>query len=196
MTSTKKMHVKLLFAAFALTVGCATAQPEPEPTPVPGSTTVYLVRHAEKEVGRANDPDPAISAAGQERAKALATRLGPAGIKAIVITQYRRTEETAAPLASAIGVTPEVVSAGRKGDADSAVAAVMRHRGENVLIVGHSKTLADIIEALGGPSLAHLCENQYSTLYVMYLPPTGKPRLVTQHYGRGDPPIEPGCSSM
>lgn len=190
------MHVKLLFAAFALSVGCATAQPEPDPTPVPGSTTVYLVRHAEKEVGHGNDPDPAISAAGHVRAKALATRLDSAGIKAIVVTQFRRTEETAAPLASAIGVTPEVVSAGRKGDADSAVAAVMRHRGENVLIVGHSKTLADIIQALGGPKLAHLCETQYSTLYVMQLPPTGKPKLVTQHYGRGDPPIELGCSSM
>jgi phosphohistidine phosphatase SixA len=196
MTSTKKMHVKLLFAAFALIVGCATAQPEPEPTPVPGSTTVYLVRHAEKDVGHPNDPDPAISAAGQERAKALATRLGPAGIKAIVTTQYRRTEETAAPLASAIGVTPEVVSAGRKGDEDSAAAAVLRHRGEKVLIVGHSKTLAAIIEALGGPILADLCETQYSILYVMHLPPTGKPKLLTQHYGRGDPPIEPGCSSM
>lgn len=198
MTSPEKMHVKLLFAAFALIVGCATAQQEPEldPTPVPGSTTVYLVRHAEKEVGWAKDPDPAISAAGHVRAKALATRLDSAGIKAIVVTQFRRTEETAAPLASAIGVTPEVVSAGRKGDADSAVAAVMRHRGENVLIVGHSKTLADIIQALGGPILAHLCENQYSVLYVMNLPPTGKAKLVTQHYGKGDPPIEPGCSSM
>jgi broad specificity phosphatase PhoE len=196
MTSIKKMQVKLLFAVAALTVGCATAQPEPEPTPVEGSTTVYLVRHAEKEAGRLDDPDPAISAVGQERAKALATRLGQAGIKAIVVTQFKRTEETAAPIAAAIGVTPEIVSAGRKGDADSAAAAVLRHRGEKVLIVGHSKTLADIIEALGGPKLAHLCENQYSTLYVMNLPPTGKPKLVTQHYGRGDPPIEPGCSSM
>ena len=190
------MHVKLLFAAFAFIVGCATAQPEPEPTPVPGSTTVYLVRHAEKAVSQPNDLDPEISPAGQVRAKALATRLAPEGIKAIVTTQYRRTEETAAPLASAIGVMPEVVRAGRTGDADSAAAAVLRHRGEKVLIVGHSKTLAAIIEALGGPRLADLCENQYSILYVMYLPPAGKPRLVTRHYGRGDPPIEPGCSSM
>lgn len=190
------MHVKLLLAAAALIVGCTTAQPEPEPTPVPGSTTVYLVRHAEKDPSHPNDPDPAISAAGQDRAKALAARLAPVGIKAIVTTQFRRTEETAAPLAAAIGVTPEVVSAGRVGDADSAAAAVFRHRGENVLIVGHSKTLAAIIQALGGPVLAHLCESQYSTLYVMHLPPTGKPKLVTQHYGRGDPPIEPGCSSM
>ena len=192
------MQAKLLFAVLVMTVGCAAAQlePEPEPTPVAGSTTVYLVRHAEKEIGRHDDPDPAISAVGQQRAKALATRLASAGIKAIVVTQFRRTEETAAPIASAIGVTPEIVSAGRKGDADSAVAAVMRHRGEKVLIVGHSKTLAGIIEALGGPKLADLCENQYSTLYVMNLPPAGKPKLVTQHYGRGDPPIEPGCSSM
>ena len=210
MTSTKKMHIKVLFAAFALIVGCATAKPASngdrapvagsttvaDSTPVAGATTVYLVRHAEKEPGWRNDPDPAISAVGQERAKALATRLASAGIKAIVVTQFRRTEETAAPIAAAIGVTPEIVSAGRKGDADSAAAFVMRHRGEAVLIVGHSKTLAGIIAALGGPKLDDLCESQFSTLYVMHLPPTGKPKLETQHYGRGDPPIEPGCSYM
>lgn len=196
MTSTKQMHVKLLFAAFALIIGCATAQPVPEPTPVPGSTTVYLVRHAEKAITSSKDDDPPISSAGHERAKALATRLGSAGVTAIVTTQFRRTQETAELLASTIGVTPEIVSAGRKGDADSAVAAIFRHRGKKVLVVGHSKTLNLIIEALGGPRLADLCESQYSTLYVMHLPPTGESKLVTQHYGRGDPPIEPGCSSM
>lgn len=197
MTSTKKMNVKLLFATFALITGCATAgPPQPEPIPVEGSTTVYLVRHAEKDLrADPNAVDPAISSAGQERAEALAARLGSAGIKAIITSQFRRTMETADPLAIAIGVTPEVVRAGWKTDADSARAVVSRHKGEKVLIVGHSKTLPVIIEALGGPRIADICENQYSNLFIMYLPPSGKPRFVKQHYGRGDPPLEPGCST-
>jgi phosphohistidine phosphatase SixA len=196
MTSTKKMDVKLLFASVALIAGCSAAQPEPEPTPVPGSTTVYLVRHAEKDMSDPRAVDPAISSAGQERAKALAARLGDAGIKAIFTSQFRRTMETADPLATAIGVTPEIVRAGWTTDADSAKAAVFRHKGEKVLFVSHSKTIPTIIEALGGPKLADICESQYSNLFIMYLPPTGKPKLIKQNYGRGDPPLEPGCSSM
>jgi phosphohistidine phosphatase SixA len=192
---TRESYVKHSLAALALLIGCATAQPEPEPTPVPGSTTVYLVRHAEKLPSDFRDVDPSISAAGQARAKVLASRLGAAGVTAIVTTQFKRTQQTAEPLASAIGVTPEVVRAGWTGDTDSAVAAVYRHRGEKVLIVGHSKTLAPIIKALGGPTLPDLCESQYSNLYIMYLPPSGKPQLVKQHFGRGDPPLDPGCAA-
>lgn len=196
MTSTKERHVKPVLAAFALIIACAPVQAVPEPTPVPGSTTVYLVRHAEKDLGNPQDIDPPISAAGQARAEALATRLGTAGVTAIVTTQFKRTQETAEPLAAAIGVTPEVVRAGLMGDTDSAVAAVFRHRGKKVLVVGHSRSIPPIIEALGGPKLANICESQYSNLFIVYLPPSGAPQLVRQNYGRGDPPLEPGCSSM
>lgn len=190
------MHVKLLFAAFALIIGCAPAPVLPEPTPEPGSTTVYLVRHAEKEIVNPKELDAPISATGQARAKVLVSRLGTAGVAAIVTSQFRRTQETAAPLAAAIGVTPEVINAGKVGDTDSAVAAVFRHRGKKVLIVGHSKTIPLIIEALGGPRLPDICESQYSDLFIVYLPPSGAPQLVRQKYGRGDPPVEPACASM
>ncbi len=188
------MHVKLLFSAFAFVVSCAPVPVVPEPTPEPGSTTVYLVRHAEKVDLRALDPS--ISTQGRERAKALASRLGAAGVAAILTSQFKRTQETAEPLATTIGVTPEVVPAGRVGDTDSAVAAVYRHRGKKVLVVGHSKTLPPIIHALGGPKLADICESQYSNLFIVYLPPSGPPQMVRQTYGKGDPPPEPGCSSM
>jgi broad specificity phosphatase PhoE len=197
MTFTRKMQLKASFAALAVIIGCGTpVPPVTEPTPVPGSTTVYLVRHAEKERVNPRDDDPSISSAGQQRAKALASRLGAAGVTAIVTTQFKRTQETAEPLAVAMRIAPEIVRAGRVGDTDSAVAAIYRHRGEKVLVVGHSKTLSPIIAALGGPTLAHICETQYSNLYIMYLPPTGKPQLVEDHYGSGDPPREPGCSSQ
>jgi phosphohistidine phosphatase SixA len=196
MTSTKKMHVKLLFAAFALIIGCTPAPPTPEPTPLPGSTTVYLVRHAEKVPSIPGELDPSISAAGKARAKQLASRLGTAGVTAIVTTQFKRTHETAEPIATAIGVTPEVITAGRPGDADSVAAFVLRHRGEKVLIVGHSLTIPGIIEALGGPQLSNICENQYSDLFIMFLPPSGPAQLVRQHYGRGDPPLPRDCSAI
>lgn len=190
------MHVKLLFAAFALIIGCTPPPPTPEPTPVPGSTTVYVVRHAEKVLGVPGDIDPPISAAGKARAKALASRLAGAGVTAIVTTQFKRTHETAEPLATAIGVTPEIIAAGRPGDADSTAAFVLRHRGEKVLVVGHSLTIPGIIEALGGPKLANICEHQYSDLFIVFLPPSGSPQLVRQQYGRGDPPLDRDCGAI
>jgi phosphohistidine phosphatase SixA len=196
MTLTKRKNVKAFFAALALTIGCAPAPVVPEPTPVPGSTTVYLVRHAEKNMDNPKEVDPSISAAGQARARALATRLGAAGVEAIFTSQFKRTQETAEPLAAAIGVTPEVVPAGRIGDTDSALAAIFRHRGKKVVIVGHSKSIPPIIEALGGPKMADICENQYSNLFIVFLPPEGRAQFVRQNYGKFDPPLEPGCSSV
>lgn len=188
------MHVKLLFAAFSLITGCAPAPVVPEPTPEPGSTTVYLVRHAEK--ANLREVDPSISEEGQARAKALASRLGAAGVAAILTTQFRRTQETAEPLATTLGVTPEIVHAGRVGDTDSTLAAVLRHRGKKVLVVGHSKTIPPLIQALGGPKLPDICESQYSNLFIVYLPPSGSSQMVRQTYGKADPPLGAGCSSL
>lgn len=198
MKLTKRISVKASFAVLALSIGCATSQAasEPEPTPQPGSTTVYLVRHAEKDMSDPKDIDPSISAAGITRAQALVSRLDTSGVNAIVTTQFKRTIETAEPLAAKLGVTPEIVIAGRTGDTDSAVAAVYRHLGKKVLVVGHSKSIPPIIEALGGPKLANICESQYSNFFIMYLPASGKPRLIRQNYGKLDPPPEPGCASM
>jgi phosphohistidine phosphatase SixA len=181
-------------AALALLAGCAMQQTKPEPVPVPGTTVVYLVRHAEKAITNSSDPDPDISLRGRARADALATRLATAGVEAIIVTQFRRTQQTADPLAKQIGVTPEILHAGNVGDTDSTAAAVLRHRGSKVLVVGHSLTLPSIIEALGGPKIPNLCENQYSDLYVLYIPPSGKSQLIRQHFGNGDPPLNASCT--
>jgi phosphohistidine phosphatase SixA len=62
-----------------------------------GSTTVIIVRHAEKATDDARDPS--LSPAGQHRAQALASALGDAGVTALYATQYKRTRATAEPLA-------------------------------------------------------------------------------------------------
>ena len=56
---------------------------------------VVIVRHAEKA---ANDPkDPDLSEAGRERAQTLARILKDGHITAIFTTEFKRTQETAAP---------------------------------------------------------------------------------------------------
>jgi phosphohistidine phosphatase SixA len=183
-------------AALAIVTGCATAQQPSDPPVGQQVTTVYLVRHAEKSTAVPTDRDPDLTDAGRKRAADLATRLGAAGVTGIIVTEFKRTRETAQPLASATGVGPEMIPAGIAGAADSVAAAVLRHRGGKVLVVGHSNTIAAIIAALGGPKLPNLCDDEYSNLFVMYIPTSGKVELTRQHYGKSDPAPNQACQEM
>jgi phosphohistidine phosphatase SixA len=145
---------------------------------------VILVRHAEKSTEPKEDPT--LTSAGLERAKALAATLADTGVTAIITTQWRRTKETAAPLAAARGITPEVVATepGKpvEGHADAVAEAIGRHPGGVVLVVGHSNTIAAIVAALGGPKLHELADSAYSDLFLL-TPGPGEARLVHASYG-------------
>ena len=78
--------------------------------------TVIFVRHAERADGGAGTTsmtgapaDPLLSAAGEARAAKLATLLADAGIKGIYTSEFKRTQDTAKPLASKLGLSIEVV---------------------------------------------------------------------------------------
>jgi broad specificity phosphatase PhoE len=151
---------------------------------------VILVRHAEK--AKDGGDDPALSGSGAERAKALAAALADSGVTAIVTTQLRRTGDTAAPLAVARGLTPEVVRV-EKGEpipahAAAVAAAVRRHPGGVVLVVGHSNTVPAIIAALGGPKLPDLADAEYSNLFVLVpgAAQAGPAQLTRTHFGEPD----------
>ena len=60
-------------------------------------TTVFLTRHAERDT--TPPEDPALTAAGKERAERLARMLEGAGVKAVFTSQFARTRETGRPLA-------------------------------------------------------------------------------------------------
>ena len=89
--------------------------------PPPGSTTLFLVRHGESAPATAERPfdlvdghgDPPLHPDGERQAEALGARLARdhdegETIDALYVTTLRRTSQTAAPLARAIGITPVV----------------------------------------------------------------------------------------
>ncbi|HEX5970504.1 MAG TPA: nuclear transport factor 2 family protein [Gemmatimonadaceae bacterium] len=160
------------------------------------ATTVILVRHGEK----ANEPgaDPALSSAGETRARALAAALRGVKVSAVLTTPFRRTNLTAAPFAKAAGVTPEVVPvSGGLAAYGTTVAELIRNHyaGRTVLVVGHSNTIPAVIAALGGPKVNDLCENEYSTMYTLTLNGRTPPKLIASHYGAPDP-ADAGCRAM
>lgn len=153
---------------------------------------VVLVRHAEKAEAPAGDVT--LNDAGQARAEELAIALAEARVDTIITTQFRRTRDTAAPLARSLKLTPVVVQAGGETAAHArAVARAVLEGGRSVLVVGHSNTVPAIIGALGGPAMAELCEGEYANLFTLVLVPGQPARLIHGHYGAQDAPAAGDC---
>lgn len=151
---------------------------------VPVATTVIVVRHAEKAAQPA--ADPALTTAGKERATALATALKDAGVSAVITTQYLRTRETAEATATEFGIKPEIVSAGKgsvSAHAQAVAAAVMRHAGGTVLVVGHSNTVPEVVAALGAKQPAPICDDEYDGMYIVTIAWGGHATVVHARYG-------------
>ncbi|HEV7588320.1 MAG TPA: histidine phosphatase family protein [Longimicrobium sp.] len=162
------------------------------------ATTVILVRHAEKVTTDPRDPNPGLTAAGEQRARDLARLLRRRHVAAVVTSQFARTKLTGRPTAEAAHLTPDTVPAGRDVQAHAAAVAELirtRYAGKTVLVVGHSNTVPKIIAALGGPALGDLCDSAYSNLFTLVIPPRGAPRLAHTHYGASDPPGGHDCVS-
>ena len=152
------------------------------------ATVIILARHGEKATGPGTDP--ALSAAGEARAGALALALESARLDAVFATEFIRTQRTAAPVAAAHHVPVRILPV--RGDSVAharAVAAAIRARprGDAVLVVEHSNTIPAIIAALGGPELPELCRNEYATLFVLVRERGRAPRLIRSHFGAPDP---------
>jgi broad specificity phosphatase PhoE len=167
------VRIALVAALIALTTLATSAQTAPEP-----STTVFLVRHAEKGTEGA---DPSLSDAGRKRANALAGMLADAGITAIFSSEFHRTQETAAPLAERLGIKVTVVPG---KDIDGLVARVRELKpGARALVVGHSNTIPVLASRLTGAKAAEMPDSEFDRLYVATLRGTGQGDLVVMHYG-------------
>jgi broad specificity phosphatase PhoE len=69
--------------------------------------TIYLVRHGLAAAGVA-DLDPGLAELGHEQARAAAEALRGGNAVRLVVSPLRRTQETAAPIAAALGLAPEL----------------------------------------------------------------------------------------
>ncbi|HET7620880.1 MAG TPA: histidine phosphatase family protein [Gemmatimonadaceae bacterium] len=160
------------------------------------TTTVIVVRHAEKATGQGDDPH--LSDAGERRAEALAHALENSGVSAVITTQWKRTAETALPTARESGATSEVVPVVWDSVASNAAhiaAAVRRHPGEIILVVGHSNTVPDIVAALGVERPAEICDSEYDRMEIVSMEAGGNARLIEARYGA--PTVAgQGCASM
>ena len=145
----------IALAMLALATACSTMADRDARAPV-----YFVVRHLHTPEG---ESDPDLTADGQRVAALLADRLGPERPAAIYVSQYKRTAQTAAPLAARLGLTPIVYD---PADTPGLIARA-RAGPTPVLIVGHSNTVPDIVEQLGGTRPAPLVHADFGDLWVI-----------------------------
>jgi broad specificity phosphatase PhoE len=148
------------------------------------TTTIVLIRHAEKQVGAISDAP--LSPPGEVRAARLAQMFGDASsfgrIRKIYVTDTRRTQQTAAGIAQRLSLTPEIV-AGKADPKEFARRVLRENRGGRALVVGHSNSVPEIVAALSGQQdVPPIADEEFDTLYVVTVPTIGRASVLRIKY--------------
>jgi phosphohistidine phosphatase SixA len=127
------------------------------------SYTIYISRHAEKEISE--NKDPSLTKEGKERAEKLSLYLKDKKLKLIFSTNTIRTKKTAEPTAQIFNSTISIYDA-KKPDL---LCFEIKELRKNTLIIGHSNTIKDIVNTLNGKPFVDkdLEDNEYNKLFII-----------------------------
>lgn len=151
------------------------------------TTTILFVRHADTDAITL-EQDPPLNARGLARAELLADFVEDidvlAGLDAIYASEYRRTQQTAAPLAKRLDMPVDVAD---HGDAEPFMERVLRdHKGEIVLVVTHADDIPPLVAELHGhQNVPEIGSDEYDNFYIVSVPWFAKVKTLRLHYGVG-----------
>jgi broad specificity phosphatase PhoE len=153
------------------------------------SNRYFVVRHGEKAIVTKDSAgftpaNPPLSEAGQVRAFVLRDELKNKNIRNIFSTNFSRTITTAKPLSEQEGKLPIQLYSPSKDSLNAFIEKLLAIKIGNVLVVGHSNTVDDIVNKLSGgiKIAADLKDNEYDNLYIITR--KGKKMVFTQRkYG-------------
>jgi broad specificity phosphatase PhoE len=161
------------------------------------TTTIIFVRHAEKQEAPAGDPE--LTEAGRRRVAELTRQLADAdvvaGVDAIYSTPFKRTMQTAEPLAAALDLPVHPYDPDPEDPEAMLDDIVRRNKGKIILIVGHSNTIPELIAELGASKrVPPIADNEYDNIYIISIPWFGKTKTIRLRYGEpytGEPAEAP-----
>lgn len=161
-------NLLILFTTFILSMG----NPDATKGDIQDKemTTYYLIRHAEKDRLVAGERDPELNAEGKQRAKNWSEVLREVKFDAIYSTDYKRTMQTAQPLAELNNL--EILSY----DPGKLYSEKFRKatRGKTVMVVGHSNTTPHFANAiLGEKKYNDIDDSENGALFIVQLQADG-----------------------
>ncbi|MBE9550088.1 MAG: histidine phosphatase family protein [Proteobacteria bacterium] len=146
--------MKFILSVFIFTTLLSTA--------AISSQTILLLRHAEK---MSDVKDPPLTESGHNRANCMAGWLVKQpfskDIKVIYSSNYRRTLETAAPLATHLGVSIRLYDPRKL----QGIAEELTTSGESAVIVGHSNTTPMLAGILSEQEITQMEETDYNSFW-------------------------------
>lgn len=138
------------------------------------STTIILIRHAEKDTGENN---PGLTEAGKLRAQKLMTLFPNAIPDEMYATPYKRTFQTLQPWAGSLGITIKPYGPVNLPEfADE----LLKHKGKTIVVAGHSNTTPALANLLiGSDNYKTLDENEYNKVFVItVIKGKGKAKII------------------
>lgn len=145
--------LQLYVAAVVFLCGMATAD----------ATTIYLVRHAEKQTSDPQDRDPALTEAGIARATTAGKILRHIEFTTIYSSDYQRTRDTAKLIK---GERAQAIELYDPRDLDAFAKQLKAASADSVfLVVGHSNTTPQLTQLLSDQAIAPIDESVYHHLY-------------------------------
>jgi broad specificity phosphatase PhoE len=136
-----------------------------------GDAPVYVVRHFDTPAG---EKDPDLTDAGKARAEKLVAWFNGRKLTAIYVSDFKRTRQTAGPLAAERGIALTVYN---PADTPALVARLKAEAGP-VLVVGHSNTAPDVVEQLGGTRPGDLKHEDFGDIWTVTGGKTAHDKLV------------------
>lgn len=129
-------------------------------------TTYYLVRHAEKDRTDKTNSNPELTQKGMQRAVQWSQAFEYVDFDAVYSTNYKRTVSTAKPTAVAKDLEVQFYNPRQPYSVDFRKAT----SGKTVLIVGHSNTTPQFVNAIiGEKKYPQIQDDNNSNLYVVTL---------------------------
>lgn len=155
MQTSKLLSITILLLAVAVQTSYSQSK----------NKTIVLVRHVEKDISVPNDPDPALSAEGRERALTLMKLVKRYKPHEIFSTSYKRTRQSVEPIAQYRKKEIQTYDPAKPADL---VAKIMASNTDHNLIVGHSNTIPALANLLAKKEVfRNLLETEYGVIWVI-----------------------------
>ncbi|MBE0421709.1 SixA phosphatase family protein [Pseudoalteromonas nigrifaciens] len=120
---------------------------------------IYLFRHSEKQAGKT----PSLTVLGAQRAQYLLQLVKQHKNVQLFSSNYKRTLQTAAPMATYFNTAVKMYDA---GDLASFKSNLLKLQGV-VIVVGHSNTTPELTALLSNGGINAMSEDEFSRYYIL-----------------------------
>ena len=133
-------------------------------------TTYYFIRHAEKDTSDTKNEDPELTEEGKKRAEKWAETFREINFDLIYSSDYKRTVNTATPIAESQDKEIRYFNTRKLNDEDFQEDT----RGKTVLVVGHSNLNPEWVNyILKEQKYSDIQEDEYGSLFIVTIHPDG-----------------------